>query len=74
MKKLFTMVCTLVLGGALAFGQAASTGGQNPPAGGDQSQAGSTTKTKKSKSTKHKSGKKTKKSSNSSTGTATIPK
>ena len=44
MKQLFTIACTLVLGGALAFAQ---TGAQNPPAGGDQTQTGTSTTTKK---------------------------
>jgi hypothetical protein len=49
MKKLFTIACTLVLGGALAFAQTSgSTGGQSTPAGqsttaGDQTQTGTTT-------------------------------
>jgi hypothetical protein len=47
MKQLFTIACTLVLGGALAFAQTGSTGAQNPPAGGDQTQTGTSTTTKK---------------------------
>jgi len=63
MKKLFTIACTLVLGGALAFAQAT----QNPPASGDQTKTGtSTTKTH------HKSGKKSsKKHRKGATTTAT---
>ncbi|HEY2364374.1 MAG TPA: hypothetical protein VGK36_24885 [Candidatus Angelobacter sp.] len=58
MKKLFTIACTLVLGGALAFAQAT----QNPPASGDQSQTGTSTTTKKhSKHSGKKSSKKHKK-------------
>jgi Spy/CpxP family protein refolding chaperone len=64
MKKLFTIVCTLVLGGALTFAQTgASAGGQNPPAG---DKTGTTTASKKgTKGGKkgHKGGKKSKKSS-----------
>jgi hypothetical protein len=62
MKKLFTIACTLVLGGALAFAQAT----QNPPASGDQTQTGTSTTTKKHH--KH-SGKKSKKSKKSTEGT-----
>jgi hypothetical protein len=47
MKKLFTIACTLVLGGALSFAQAGSTT-QNPPASGDQTKTGTST-TKKHK-------------------------
>jgi hypothetical protein len=71
MKKLFTIACTLVIGGVLAFAQtggtSGSTGGQTT--GGDQTQTAShkggkkATKTKKS----HKGGKKSKKSSESTT-------
>lgn len=68
MKKLFTIVCTLVLGGALSFAQAGTT--QNPPAG-DQTKPG-TTSTDTGKSGKkhkghHKGGKKSKKNSSSTT-------
>jgi hypothetical protein len=46
MKKLFTIACTLVLGGALAFAQAASTP-QTTPAGDQTKTSTSTTTTKK---------------------------
>jgi hypothetical protein len=70
MKKIFTLVCALLIGGTLTFAQAGgSTGGQNPPAGGD-------TKTDTSKKG-HKGGKKghkgDKKSKKSSGGTTTPP-
>lgn len=46
MKKLFTIACTLVLGSALSFAQAAgSTGGQTPA--GDQTKTSTSTSTKK---------------------------
>lgn len=73
MKKLFTIACTLVLGGALAFAQTSgSTGGQTP-AGADQSQTGTTAKSGKKHKAHHKSAKKAKKST-SSTNTTTPPK
>jgi len=64
MKKLFTIVCTLVLGGALTFAQTgASAGAQNPPAG-DKTQTTTTTKKSHKGGKKgHKGGKKSKKSS-----------
>ena len=68
MKKLFTIVCTLVLGGTLAFAQAGGgskgSDAQNPPA----DKAGTTSK-KATKSGKkgHKGGKKSKKSSSATT-------
>jgi hypothetical protein len=68
MKKLFTIACTLVLGGALSFAQAGTT--QNPPASGDQTKTGTSTDTGKSgKKHKghHKGGKKSKKNSGGST-------
>ena len=71
MKKLFTIVCALVLGGAMAVAQAGggSTGAQTPA--GDQTKTAShkggkkATKTKKS----HKGGKKSKKGAASTTTT-----
>ena len=45
MKKLFTIACTLVLGSALSFAQAASTS-QTTPAG-DQTKTSTSTSTKK---------------------------
>ena len=69
MKKLFTIVCTLVIGGALAFAQTGtgSTGSQTT--GVDQTQTaahkGGKKSTKTSKS--HKGGKKSKKSSTETT-------
>ena len=73
MKKLFTIACTLVIGGALAFAQtggtSGSTGGQTP-AGGDQTQTTASHKGgKKATKTKshHKGGKKSKKGSESTT-------
>ncbi|MGH9638170.1 MAG: hypothetical protein ACRD72_25315, partial [Candidatus Angelobacter sp.] len=66
MKKLFTIACTLVLGGALAFAQAGTT--QTPSASGDQTKTGTSTTTKKH----HKHGaKKTKKSKKNATDTTT---
>jgi hypothetical protein len=61
MKKLFTIACTLVLGSALSFAQAAQT----PPAGGTTDSKTSTTKTKigKKGATKAHKGKKAKKAS-----------
>jgi hypothetical protein len=72
MKKLFTIACTLVIGGVLAFAQtggtSGSTGGQTP-AGGDQTQTASHKGGKKATKTKshHKGGKKSKKGSESTT-------
>jgi hypothetical protein len=75
MKKLFTIVCTLVLGCAMSFAQggAGSKGFQNPPAGGStDTKTTGTTKTKSGKKAKsHKGGKKSKKSSGE--GTTTPP-
>jgi hypothetical protein len=69
MKKLFTIACTLVIGGALAFAQTGggSTGSQTPA--GDQTQTASHKGGKKATKTKkgHKGGKKSKKSSESTT-------
>ncbi len=71
MKKLFTIVCALVLGGAMTFAQTGGTSGAQTPAG-DQTKTAShkggkkATKTKKS----HKGGKKSKKGS---TETTTAP-
>jgi hypothetical protein len=65
MKKLFTIACTLVIGGALAFAQTGGTSGGQTPAG-DQTKTGTSTTTKKH----HKHGaKKTKKSKKSTEGT-----
>jgi ABC-type oligopeptide transport system substrate-binding subunit len=51
MKKLFTIACTLVLGSALSFAQAAQT----PPAGGT---TGTGTTKSETKTKKHSHGKK----------------
>jgi hypothetical protein len=68
MKKLFTIACTLVLGGALAFAQTGSTGGQTPA--GDQTKTStSTTTTKKH----HKHGAKKTKKSKKGAAAATTP-
>jgi hypothetical protein len=69
MKKLFTIACTLVLGGALSFAQTGgSTGGQTPPAGDKTATAGkSETGKKGAKKHHHKGGKKSKKGSTDST-------
>jgi hypothetical protein len=72
MKKLFTIACTLVLGGALAFAQtggtSGSTGGQTPA--GDQTKtSASTTTTKKH----HKHGAKKTKKSKKGAAAATTP-
>ena len=65
MKKLFTIACTLVLGSALGFAQAASTA-QTTPANGDQTKTGTSTTTKKHH---HHGAKKTKKSKKSTDAT-----
>jgi hypothetical protein len=59
MKKLFTIACTLVLGGALAFAQTGSSTGAQTPAGDTTSKTGTSTTTKKHH---HHGAKKTKKS------------
>ena len=59
MKKLFTIVCTLVLGGALTFAQTGASAGAQTPAAGDKTQT--TTTTKKSSKKKGHKGKKGKK-------------
>ncbi len=70
MKKLFAIVCALVLGGAMAFAQTGGTSGAQAPSG-DKTQTAShkggkkATKTKKS----HKGGKKSKKGAASTTTT-----
>ena len=66
MKQLFTIACTLVLGGALAFAQAT----QNPPASGDQTKTGTSTTTKKHH---HHGTKKTKKAKKSTSDTTPAP-
>jgi len=54
MKKLFTIVCTLVLGGVMSFAQAGGgTTGQNPPAGDKTAPAGKSETGKKSKKHHH---------------------
>jgi hypothetical protein len=70
MKKLFLIVCTLVIGGAISFGQA--TGGNGDPSTTNTPKTTSKTATgKKATKTKaHKGGKKGKKSSG---GTSTTP-
>jgi hypothetical protein len=67
MKKLFTIACTLVLGGALAFAQAT----QNPPASGDQTQTGTSTTTKKHH--KHSGKKSSKKNKKGASDTTSAP-
>jgi hypothetical protein len=72
MKKLFTIVCTLVLGGVMSFAQAGGgSTGQNPPAGDKTAPAGKSDK--KTKKHHHKGGKKSKKGADAGTGT-TNPK
>lgn len=65
MKKLFTLVCVLVLGGALSVAQ---TGARS---GGDQTTTKSDTKKPEKAKTKksHKSGKKSKKNTSDTTTT-----
>jgi hypothetical protein len=65
MKKLFTIACTLVLGSALSFAQAAQT----PPAGGTTGTGTAKSDTKTKKHSHKKGGKKAKKSSGDSTTT-----
>jgi hypothetical protein len=60
MKKLLTIVCTLVLGGAMTFAQGTGSKGSDAQ-GGDKTQTTTTTK-KSSKKKGHKGGKKGKKS------------
>jgi len=68
MKKLFTIACTLVLGGVLSFAQAGgTTGGQTPPAGDKPANTGKSETGKKGKTHHHKGGKKSKKGSSSTT-------
>ena len=69
MKKLFTIVCTLVLGGALTFAQTGGTGQTGSTSGqtGTTTSDTGTTKGKKHKSGHHKGGKKSKKNSGGST-------
>jgi hypothetical protein len=70
MKKLFTMVCALLIGGTLTFAQTGgSTGGQTP-AGGDTTKSDSGKKGHKGGKKGHKGGKKGKKGSG---GTTTPP-
>jgi hypothetical protein len=71
MKKLFTLACTLVLGGALSFAQAAQT----PAAGGSTTTESTSTDAPKAatgkKKASHKKGaKKSKKSAGDATATA----
>jgi hypothetical protein len=72
MKKLFTIACTLVLGGALSFAQAGSTT-QNPPASGDQTKTGTSTTTKKHHKHGAKKSKKSKKSMEATPAPAASP-
>jgi hypothetical protein len=69
MKKLFTIACTLALGGVLSFAQTGgSAGGQTPAAGDKTAPATKSETTKKgTKTHHHKGGKKSKKSSGSTT-------
>lgn len=66
MKKVFTLVCTMLLGASLTFAQA---GGGTPGAQGQD--AGKTTTTKGKKHKGHKGGKKHKKGDSANTGTTT---
>jgi hypothetical protein len=68
MKQLFTIACTLVLGSALGFAQAATP---TPSASGDQAKTGTSTTTKKHHHTKKSSKKSTKKSKKGAAATAT---
>jgi hypothetical protein len=63
MKKLFTIACTLVLGSALSFAQAAQT----PPASGTTGTGTTKSDTKTKKHSHKKGGKKSKKSSGDTT-------
>jgi hypothetical protein len=66
MKQLFTIACTLVLGSALSFAQAA----QNPPAGDTTGKTSTSSTTKKH----HKHGaKKTKKAKKGAADTTPAP-
>lgn len=69
MKKLFTIVCTLVLGSAMSFAQAAGSTGAQTPSAGDKTAPATKSETSKKGSKKHhhKGGKKSKKSSESTT-------
>lgn len=67
MKKLFTIACTLVLGSALSFAQAGSTGQTTPPAGDKTATGKSETGKKGAKTHHHKGGKKSKKNSSTTT-------
>jgi hypothetical protein len=71
MKQLFTIACTLVLGGALAFAQTSSPSGGQTPASGDQTQTktGTSTTTKKH----HHHGAKKSKKSKTNTDTTAAP-
>ena len=65
MKKLFTLVCALLIGGTLTFAQTGGTsGGQT--AGGDTTKS-DTAKKGKTKKAHHKGGKKSKKSTTDTT-------
>jgi hypothetical protein len=64
MKKLFVIVCTLVLGGALTFAQGGAGSKGSDAQAGDKTQTTTTTK-KSSKKKGHKGGKKSKKGSTS---------
>jgi hypothetical protein len=68
MKKFVTIVCTLALGGALAFAQADKPKTDTKPADAPKTE----TKAKKHKS--HKASKKSKKNADSSTTGASTPK
>src|SRR5689334_10734371 len=67
MKKLFTIACTLVLGGVMSFAQAGGSTAQNPPAGGTSTDTAKSDTGKKGKKHHHKGGKKSKKNSGGST-------
>ncbi len=70
MKKLFTIACTLVLGSALSFAQAAQT----PPAGGTTGTGTTKSETKTKKHSHGKKGTKKAKKSTGDSGTTTPPK
>lgn len=70
MKQLFTIACTLVLGGALAFAQTGSATGGQTPASGDQTKTGTSTTTKKHH---HHGAKKSKKAKKGTADTTPAP-
>ncbi|MBZ5489927.1 MAG: hypothetical protein LAO76_03230 [Acidobacteriia bacterium] len=73
MKKLFTIACTLVLGGALAFAQTGSTTSGQTPSGDQTKSSTSTTTTKKHHKHGAKKSKKGKKSTEATPAPAASP-